>query len=150
MYSSISVNWGRSRCCSCSDANERCRSSQWRLSTPQAYICAVVVVWSTTVKSSLETIKYLVLRSHDPLGTKFCCGFVQDTVTEATTSASGLGLSKTVFVFPRRDRLMWPLTPESELIVYTLGPQTSNCNEPSKMLTINEEPAVVSSTTIVI
>ncbi|RLN58375.1 hypothetical protein BBJ28_00014576 [Nothophytophthora sp. Chile5] len=39
-------------------------------------IGADVVCWPMLVKPILQTIKYLLLRSREPLETRFCCGFV--------------------------------------------------------------------------
>ena len=39
-------------------------------------IRADVVCWHNLVKPIAQTIKYLLLRSREPLATKFCCGLV--------------------------------------------------------------------------
>lgn len=100
-------------------------------------IGADVVCWPILVKPILQTIKYLLLRSRNPLETKFCCGFVcraQSTEDLLFKEAVAFG-----FRFERvRDDDFLP-TPrpadvtsnrELQLIVFSLDPQKPNWNEP--------------------
>ncbi|CAI5701281.1 unnamed protein product [Peronospora effusa] len=100
-------------------------------------IGADVVCWPILVKPILQTIKYLLLRSRDPLKTKFCCGFVcraQSTEDLLFNEAVAFG-----FRFERvQDDVFLP-TPRPlevtshlklQLIVFTLDPQAPNWNEP--------------------
>ncbi|CAH0515686.1 unnamed protein product [Peronospora belbahrii] len=100
-------------------------------------IGADVVCWPVLVKPILQTIKHLLLRSRDPLKTKFCCGFVcRARSTEDLLFKEALAFG---FRFKRvHDDVFLP-TPrpqdvtsrlELQLIVFTLDPQAPNWNEP--------------------
>ena len=99
-------------------------------------IGADVVCWPNLVKPILQTIKYLLLRSREPLATKFCCGFVcraQSTEDLLYREASAFG-----FRFERvQDDTFLP-TPrpadvisnrELQLIVIMLDPHKANWDE---------------------
>ncbi|KAL3665326.1 hypothetical protein V7S43_009367 [Phytophthora oleae] len=100
-------------------------------------IGADVVCWPILVKPILQTIKYLLLRSKNPLETKFCCGFVcraQSTQDLFFREAVAFG-----FRFERVQGDVFLPTPrpadvtsnqELQLLVFTLDPQTPNWNEP--------------------
>ncbi|KAG2767461.1 hypothetical protein JG687_00012120 [Phytophthora cactorum] len=100
-------------------------------------IGADVVCWPILVKPILQTIKYLLLRSRNPLETKFCCGFVcraQSTEDLFFKEAVAFG-----FRFERIPGDAFLPTPrpadvtsnrELQLIVFTLDPQAPNWNEP--------------------
>lgn len=99
-------------------------------------IGADVVCWPDLVKPILQTVKYLLQRSRDPLQSKFCCGFVcraQSTEDLLFREAAAFG-----FQFERvRDDVFLP-TPRPanvissrtlQLIVFTLDPRAPNWNE---------------------
>ncbi|KAG7386843.1 hypothetical protein PHYPSEUDO_015153 [Phytophthora pseudosyringae] len=100
-------------------------------------IGADVVCWPILVKPILQTVKYLLLRSRNPLVTKFCCGFVcraQSTEDLLFKEAVAFG-----FRFERVQGDAFLPTPrpadvisnrELQLIVFTLDPQAPNWNEP--------------------
>ncbi|ETO80969.1 hypothetical protein F444_04645 [Phytophthora nicotianae P1976] len=100
-------------------------------------IGADVVCWPMLVKPILQTIKYLLLRSNNPLETQFCCGFVcraQSTEDLLFKEAVAFG-----FRFERIPDDTFLPTPrpahvtsnrELQLIVFTLDPNTPNWNEP--------------------
>lgn len=100
-------------------------------------IGADVVCWPILVKPILQTIKYLLLRSRDPLKTKFCCGFVcraQSTEDLLFKEAVAFG-----FRFERVEGDVFLPTPrpadvtsnlELQLIVFTLDPHAPNWDEP--------------------
>ncbi|KAF1778808.1 S-adenosyl-L-methionine-dependent methyltransferase [Phytophthora cactorum] len=105
-------------------------------------IGADVVCWPILVKPILQTIKYLLLRSRNPLETKFCCGFVcraQSTEDLFFKEAVAFG-----FRFERIPGDAFLPTPrpadvtsnrELQLIVFTLDPQpqtgTNLCGSPT-------------------
>uniref|UniRef100_M4C082 Uncharacterized protein n=1 Tax=Hyaloperonospora arabidopsidis (strain Emoy2) TaxID=559515 RepID=M4C082_HYAAE len=100
-------------------------------------IGADVVCWPNLVKPMLQTIKYLLLRSRDPLNAKFCCGFVcraQSTEELLYKEAVALG-----FRFERVQSNVFLPSPrtadvtsnrELQLIVFTLDPHKANWNQP--------------------
>lgn len=100
-------------------------------------IGADVVCWPMLVKPILQTIKYLLLRSREPLQTKFCCGFVcraQSTQDLFFQEAVAFG-----FRFERvpADAFLPTPTPadvvsnqELQLLVFMLDSQAPNWNEP--------------------
>ena len=100
-------------------------------------IGADVVCWPNLVKPILQTIKYLLLRSCDPLSAKFCCGFVcraQSTEDLLFKEAAAFG-----FQFERvQDNVFLPSPRpadvtskrELQLIVFTLDLRKANWNEP--------------------
>ncbi|TDH71389.1 hypothetical protein CCR75_009525 [Bremia lactucae] len=100
-------------------------------------IGADVVCWPMLVNPILQTIKYLLLRSREPLTTKFCCGFVcraQSTESLFFKEAVALG-----FQFERIRGNSFLPTPrpndvisnqELQLIVFTLDSRAPNWNEP--------------------
>ncbi|POM63782.1 hypothetical protein PHPALM_20772 [Phytophthora palmivora] len=100
-------------------------------------IGADVVCWPILVKPILQTVKYLLLRSRNPLETKFCCGFVcRAQSTEELLFKEALAFG---FRFERVQGDAFVPTPrpaevtsdrELQLIVFMLDSQAPNWNEP--------------------
>eukprot|EP00644_Phytophthora_capsici_P001906 jgi/Phyca11/6817/fgenesh1_pm.PHYCAscaffold_14_\ len=100
-------------------------------------IGADVVCWPILVKPILQTIKYLLLRSKNPLETKFCCGFVcraQSTQDLFFQEAVAFGFR---FERVQGDAFLPSPRPaevtsnrELQLLVFTLDPNSPNWNEP--------------------
>lgn len=99
-------------------------------------IGADVVCWPLLVKPILQTVKYLLLRSRNPLKTKFYCGFVcraQSTESLFLKEAIAFG-----FCFERIPSDTFLPTPQPaavtsnqklQLIVFTLDARAPNWNE---------------------
>ncbi|KAI9922678.1 hypothetical protein PsorP6_002568 [Peronosclerospora sorghi] len=98
---------------------------------------ADVVCWPVLVNPILQTIKYLLLRSRDPLKGTFCCGFVcraQATEDHFFEEAEALGFrfervqEDTFLPTPRPANVTSNL--ELQLLVFTLDSRKPNWNDP--------------------
>ncbi|KAI9907453.1 hypothetical protein PsorP6_004734 [Peronosclerospora sorghi] len=102
-----------------------------------ALLGADVVCWPVLVKPILQTIKYLLLRSRDPLKRMFCCGFVcraHATEDHFFEEAEALGFrfervqEDTFLPTPRPANVTSNL--ELQLLVFTLDSRKPNWNDP--------------------
>ncbi|KAI9918765.1 hypothetical protein PsorP6_012199 [Peronosclerospora sorghi] len=95
---------------------------------------ADVVCWPVLVNPIMQTIKYLLMRSRDPLKGTFC--FHQRTLLRGSRSV-GLRVQEDTFIpKPRPANLTYNL--ELQLLVFTLDSRKPNWNDPLFSIHIKE------------